>query len=131
MEIETKRASLDTMAVTIQALHVDGKQMTLAVFRQLPETWTREEVYDPWGYVRHGTAARTDVWIIHSVGGVLHRYKTTGPFDSEGVIKEMKADGYRQSEMADGMREARLDHKVEWDADRALLAGITQLFIAV
>lgn len=36
MEIETKRASLDTMSVTIRALHVDGKQMTLAVFRQLP-----------------------------------------------------------------------------------------------
>lgn len=36
VEIETKRASLDTMSVTIQALHVSGKQMTLAVFRQLP-----------------------------------------------------------------------------------------------
>lgn len=38
MEIETKNASLDTMAVTIQALHVSGKQMTLAVFRQLPSS---------------------------------------------------------------------------------------------
>lgn len=57
MEIETKRASLDTMAVTIQALHVDGKQMTLAVFRQLPvrDLIGRGGAFSgvPWGRVNY------------------------------------------------------------------------------
>ena len=34
--IETQNASIDTLSVTIRSLHVNSKQMTLAVFRQLP-----------------------------------------------------------------------------------------------
>jgi hypothetical protein len=69
MDIETKHASLDTLAVTIQALHVNGKQMTLAVFRQLPELQL-------WGRVRYtipGEFRNVDMWIVGSRQGKLYR----------------------------------------------------------
>ena len=53
MEIETKNASLDTLAVTILALHVSGKQMTQAVFKQLPEGTLQDKwVVDACGIFR-------------------------------------------------------------------------------
>jgi hypothetical protein len=57
--IETKNVSLDTLSVTIKALHVNGKQMTLAVFRQLPEgeigltTGEKNTDFQWWGLVRY------------------------------------------------------------------------------
>lgn len=36
IELESRAASIDTVSVTIKTLHVNKKQMTLAVFRQLP-----------------------------------------------------------------------------------------------
>jgi len=65
--VEAKNATLDTLAVTILALHVSGKQMTQAVFKQLPEG--REEEGDPmWGIVRY-----SGLWIIFSSKGTLYR----------------------------------------------------------
>lgn len=78
MEIATKSASIDTLAVTIQALHVSGKQMTLAVFRQLPE----ESAYNDdgslapleyWGVVRYAVKDEGDLWVICASGGRLYR----------------------------------------------------------
>ena len=67
IEVETKNASLDTLAVTILALHVSGKQMTQAVFKQLPEGYEKEG--DPiWGVVRY-----SGLWIIFSSKGTLYR----------------------------------------------------------
>lgn len=80
-QVETRNASLDTLAVTIRALHVSGKQMTLAVFRQLP---VMLQFYDTsgnlldleyWGTVRY----RFDyqhVWVICASDGVLYRAPT-------------------------------------------------------
>lgn len=72
MEIETKTASLETFSVTIRALHVNGKQMTLAVFRQLPE---RPEGKDdqPWGIVRYAIKDAGDVWLVYSSDSRLYR----------------------------------------------------------
>jgi hypothetical protein len=67
IEVEAKNATLDTLAVTILALHVSGKQMTQAVFKQLPEG--SEEEGDPmWGIVRY-----SGIWIIFSSKGTLYR----------------------------------------------------------
>ena len=67
IEVEAKNATLDTLAVTILALHVSGKQMTQAVFKQLPEGY--EEEGDPmWGIVRY-----SGLWIIFSSKGTLYR----------------------------------------------------------
>ena len=72
MLVETKNASLDTLSVTIQALHVNGKQMTLAVFRQLPQK--REDSESSiWGVVNYIIKNEGDIWLVFSNNGVLYR----------------------------------------------------------
>ena len=78
MEVETKHARLDTLAVTIQALHVNGKQMTLAVFRQLPviSPYNEDGSLAPmeyWGIVRYRINYLGSVWAVCSTGGRLYR----------------------------------------------------------
>jgi len=79
IEIETNQASLDTMAVTIQALHVSKKQMTLAVFRQLPKLEKPEknvpkiEGIQNWGVVRYSIKDEGEIWIVFSHNGKLFR----------------------------------------------------------
>ena len=71
IEVETKNASLDTLAVTILALHVSGKQMTQAVFKQLPEGDEKEN--EPiWGIVRY-RGIYSNIWIIFSSEGTLYK----------------------------------------------------------
>lgn len=72
MEIETKTASLETFSVTIRALHVNGKQMTLAVFRQLP-TGQEQDGDEKWGTVRYTIKDTGDVWLVFSHEGHLCR----------------------------------------------------------
>ena len=72
MEIETKHASLDTLAVTIKTLHVNGKQMTLAVFRQLPIK-NEDKNSELWGIVRYSIKDSGDIWLVFSDNGVLYR----------------------------------------------------------
>lgn len=78
MIVETKNASLDTMSVTIKALHVSGKQMTLAVFRQLPviSAFDSEgglELLDFWGLVRYPIKDEACLWAVASSEGILYR----------------------------------------------------------
>lgn len=78
MQIETKSASLDTLAVTIRALHVSGKQMTLAVFRQLPTISACNEdgsirPMEYWGIVHYAIKHEADTWVICASGGILYR----------------------------------------------------------
>ena len=79
MDVETKSASLDTMAVTIQALHVSGKQMTLAVFRQLPIAFAYEhdghlnDELEHWGLVRYGIKDDGSRWLVASRDKKLFR----------------------------------------------------------
>lgn len=104
--IETKTASLETMSVTIQALHVNGKQMTLAVFRQLPRAQFEPGSHVAWGTVNYkiGDMSR---WLVFEHGGRLHR-------DSVGLSVMSR----------------------HWDRERAVMAyveaaNLPQLFIAV
>ena len=78
MQVETKNASLDTMVVTIKTLHVSGKQMTLAVFRQLPTAVAFKESgelmdLDFWGTVRYPIKDESSFWAVASSGGILYR----------------------------------------------------------
>lgn len=79
MEVQTKHARLDTLAVTIQALHVNGKQMTLAVFRQLPacdlllNTGELDPSLRAWGIVRYRIADESDLWAVVEKQGMLFR----------------------------------------------------------
>jgi len=60
------------MAVTIKTLHVSGKQMTLAVFRQLPKSCERKGS-ELWGVVRYAIKDEGDVWLVFSHDGTLFR----------------------------------------------------------
>lgn len=54
MVIDIHRASIRTATVEIQAIKIDGKQMTLSVFRQLPRKETPGAYFDDapiWGWV--------------------------------------------------------------------------------
>lgn len=80
MDIETKTARLDTLSVTIQALHVNGKQMTLSVFRQLPETEAIDEdsglLFEDaeyWGTVNYDFKKNGKLWVVLSKEGKLYR----------------------------------------------------------
>ena len=84
IEVETKNASLDTLAVTIMALHVSGKQMTQAVFKQLPEGDEKEG--EPiWGIVRY-KGIYSNIWIIFSSNGTLYRRELQTKNPSLGFV---------------------------------------------
>jgi hypothetical protein len=91
MEIETKNASLDTLAVTILALHVSGKQMTLAVFRQLPQGHEAPNS-ELWGTVRYQIKDEGYLWLVFSHNGRLYRraLDLSTPRTSKFLINELK-----------------------------------------
>ena len=72
MLVEEKNASLSTLSVTIQALHVQGKQMTLAVFRQLPTMVVNKDC-SIWGIVRYEIKNLGDLWLVFSFNNCLYR----------------------------------------------------------
>lgn len=74
MSIDTQRAEINTLSVTIRALHIDKKQMTLAVFRQIPELDPeRFKEADHWGVVAYGTSYGCDYWSVCTLGGRLFK----------------------------------------------------------
>ena len=112
MEIETRNASIDTMEVTIRALHVSGRMMTLSVFRQLPV----REIYLPdgsldemdlWGIVRYDIKEQGSLWVITSKGGILYRcdagHKHLGVDGAEFYLQRS------QDELA-GFKQSKTDH---------------------
>ena len=90
IEVETKNASLDTLAVTIMALHVSGKQMTQAVFKQLPEGYEKEG--EPiWGIVRY-KGIHSNIWIIFSSDGILYRRELQTANPSLSWVREAQKE---------------------------------------
>jgi hypothetical protein len=79
MDVETKDVSLKTLSVTIRAIQINGKQMTLSVFKQLPQRgYSKED--EVWGFVRYehksydsNGAFYGDCWLVASKDGVLYR----------------------------------------------------------
>lgn len=152
MEIETRRATLDTMAVTIRALHVDKKQMTLAVFRQLPEDevlWDDEfeEGIELWGVVNYTIKSKftdenednwgrnkkvikqdIDIWVVYNQDNTLHRSKIPEPEDVSILLEELKR-------CTDQHNTDRVQRNINWakrrNTNAAVLHKLPQLFIAV
>ena len=108
--IETKAASLDTLSVTIQALHVNSKQMTLAVFRQLPiaqaynDDGTLNAELAHWGIVRYNIKDEAPSWIVASKDGRLFRCASGEErrWDKQTsyLERELKSAIQRQNEFA-------------------------------
>ena len=116
--VETKNASLDTLAVTIQALHVSGKQMTLAVFRQLPRRVESSNA-SLWGTVRYSIKDEGSLWLVFSEDGRLYR-RSLIENEAESVarwvsrtqeeLEESKKKNSRHSAYA----EARFNEAIEY-----------------
>ncbi len=148
--VETRSASLDTLAVTIQALHVSGKQMTMAVFRQLPQKY-EQAGSQLWGTVRYSIKDEGDIWLVFSHEGVLYRryVRTTKRYafagndlqalrrsvemrrtldhNKERLVEEEK----RLAEMEQLLKEEKDLYDHEWVVDKNILESLPQLFIAV
>ena len=161
MQVETKNASLDTMAVTIKTLHVSGKQMTLAVFRQLPNAREREDS-ELWGVVRYTIKDEGDLWLVFSHDGTLRRraLDLRNPWADRSHLNKLARElAYAEKMWAiysvhppsdfknrqervllslqESVRQAQLEYDEQYSEDAELcakecrLAALTQLFIAV
>lgn len=131
MEIQTKNASLSTMAVTIQALHVDSKQMTLSVFRQLPILLAYREdgslaELEHWGLVRYAIKNEASIWLVASKNGVLYRCDAQHRFGDLALAmhrcERAKARVPRLRALVEAMKEYRRLHEIwceseDFDAD--------------
>jgi hypothetical protein len=93
MLVETKSASLNTMAVTIQALHVEGKQMTLAVFRQLPKM-TIDIDCQIWGIVCYSIPNEGEEWLVFSWQNKLFKQKLVNEIPQEYILTNR---GYKKN----------------------------------
>lgn len=76
--ILAKEATLSTLEITVRSLSINGKQMTLAVFRQFPiiEATDRDGNLNDlewWGWVNYRIADQGDVWAIGRLKESLYR----------------------------------------------------------
>ena len=161
MTVETKNASLSTLSVTINALHVNGKQMTLAVFKQLPiaslvrPDGTKDIGLSWWGSVRYKIKDEGDLWMVaNTIGrcsdGRLYRCPKIKPFDEQRWLDGSKAEieGYKsklssspnnqfyadQLKKEEGFYVRCMKRKMYWDKAQIVMQEwnrYPQLFIAV
>jgi len=145
MLIETHRADIATFSVTIQALHVNSKQMTLAVFRQLPvDNWQPGD--EPWGIVKYDIKDQGDEWVVFSRENQLFRRtlirSQANAFSSDLYYAErnlLLARTYKDSSKEQAAYDATkrdydlsaLENKAAIERDTAIERARPQLFIAV
>jgi hypothetical protein len=76
--LQTKDVSITTLSVTIKALHIDSRRMTLATFKQLPtgnlydDYGSIFEDISVWGYVRY-VINDVPLWAVFDCLGKLYR----------------------------------------------------------
>lgn len=151
--INIEDAKLQTLSVEIKAMTVNGKQMTLSTFRQLPERNIFAVDYKldggvPWGLVRYhwGDQSRSGFHVVWQLDSVLFRAFLSLDGDpefwppSQELTTYLKARAARIKERSWASQE-RL--RPEEDAARTALLGrhsqemarlersLPQLFIAV
>ena len=148
MTVETRNASLKTLVVTIQALYVSGKQMTLAVFRQLPWLADADADAELWGIVRYDIKDQGDLWLVFSRGGVLYRclFDMSEPRIGDGHLQwarrnvenlRFNSQNARDKAAAElAQAEVEYAERVKSETSRyqknqAIAADLPQLFIAV
>ena len=122
MNVETKSASIETLSVQILALHVDGKQMTLSVFRQLPIAKVFMNDGNPlavscWGLVRYSIKHEGDFWLVVSYSGRLYRcpidedFYARKPEYAEERLREAEEELQRFEEWCVAVAELDAYHK--------------------
>ncbi len=85
--IVSKNARFETVSVTIQTVRVGAKQMTIAVFRQLPILDARYfDVAQKWGFVRYNVDG-ADVWFVLAFEEKLYRFPHCAHDELSGIRK--------------------------------------------
>ena len=141
--IDVKDVSLHTASVTLQAIKVSGKQMTLAVFRQLPEEDSPTSDADYWGVVRY-EFKDCGPWLVFSENGVLKKREKLKRwwFDNERFLSRAKADTRLRDKFGrhnNSPTPAEIDQEVEVakrkieavETDEKLFLALPHLYIAV
>jgi hypothetical protein len=91
--VKSAEATLKTLSVTIQSLSVNSKQMTLAVFRQLPELTIHTDegkLLDGitlWGCVRYAIKDSASFWIVCQKDDILYRAALPSKYHRDGPYK--------------------------------------------
>ena len=112
--ISSTEAKLKTLNVTIQALAVNGKQMTLAVFRQLPigpiQNDRRELLPEIrlWGLVRYNIKDEGDLWVVFDKDGILYRSRFPMPYSEVRLAERSIEQWERILREADQMVDSRI-----------------------
>lgn len=117
-EILATEATLSTLKVEIKALTVSGKQMTLAVFRQMPlmnvtqpngALWANVRY---WGIVRYAIKDEGDVWAVIELEGKLYRGRVNHRYS--GWYSELGTN-----DITPQVRVARQQALAAWRAEEA------------
>lgn len=101
--MEELRADVGGREVTVMALRIDGKKMTLALFRQIPQAdcLTSEHVFDatlkPWGRVAYKIPKEGNEWLLAEREGQLLRCSLDLPSLSPWAV-EHHSKGITESE---------------------------------
>lgn len=144
MNVRTDMATLATYGVTIRALHVSNKQMSLAFFRQLPVALEKEGD-ELWGVVYCHVKDVSDRWLVFVSEDCLYR-RAVNPIaeinqyvEWIGVLQRQIAalDSSKQEKRQEKQQEIKLYEdqvtteraRAAWDSNT--IATLPQLFIAI
>ena len=136
--IDTKTASITTCTITVQAMTINNKQVTLALFKQLP---TRRPIaldcLNLWGIVNYYVDYQTR-WAVGEQEGVLYRVGLIGPtsdVDCPMTLAEAEAQVKWCRSGSDGRQIAQAQRWVQdikaLEENNDLIGTLPQLFIAV
>ncbi|WP_411088342.1 hypothetical protein [Streptomyces sp. 061-3] len=109
-QLTTQNATITTAAVEVKTLTISGKQVTLAVFRQLEDKTILNPldatlVGEPWGRVNYHPDKCADwpehLHVVWQVGSELRRAHVVTP--AEAAHKHLYAGLYAEALIADGL----------------------------
>jgi len=97
MELSVRDLNITTPSITVNAIKINNKQMTLAVFRQLDIGNLSEYILNPikditiWGRVNYKTTHKEDNihinWIVFEKNGFLYRDSVESLYEKYNVYK--------------------------------------------
>lgn len=82
---------ISTLSVELRVIQINNKQMTLSVFKQLPEfSCGYPSEANIWGYVKYKIGRNgASKWLVFSMDGVLYRSDMYGMVQT-GTLEKLK-----------------------------------------
>lgn len=110
--MHSSQATTKPLTISIAALRIDGRKMTISVFQQLPRVspfadpeavkpTVRTDIV-PWGYVRHTIKGDGSLWLVAECDGKLCRIALINfDIDEYNQTSEKVRDSLRQQVLKD------------------------------